>query len=280
VRDVAVALLLVANLASLGFLYFLHRLVRLEAGEAAAERALLLVLLYPVAFIFTCAYSEPLSLLLGTASLFCLRTNRWGAAWVLAGAAGMTRVTGLAFGLVVVIEWLQQRRWRERDWGWMAVSALLAAAYPLFLGLRFGQPLAFATVQQHWGHLQTWPWGTAWRALVFAWEQSPKTYNFALNLFNLLMLALALATAIAAWRRLRPSYAVMILAVIVLSTMVSAREGAPMFSFLRYIMLAVPVFIMLAVWSERPWARALLIWWWAPLCGVFASMFFCGYWIC
>jgi len=280
VGSTSLALLLIANLASLGFLYYLHRLVRLDFGEAVAERALLLVLLYPVSFIYTCAYSESLSLLLGVASLYYMRTNRWGLAWVLAGAAGMTRVNALVFGLAVLVEWLAQRRWRERDWGYMAISALLAAAYPLYLGWSFGKPLAFVTVQERWGHVQAWPWGSFWRSLVYAWEQSPRTYNFALNLFNLLMFVLAVGSLVAIWRRLRPSYAVLTAALVFVATMLSSPSGIPMFAFLRYVMLAVPLFVMLAVWSERPWVRALLIWWWAPLLGIFASMFFCGFWIC
>jgi hypothetical protein len=81
----AAAGLLIANLAALGAVLALYHWVRMEAGHAAAERAVLWLLVYPFSFYLHSIYAESLFFVLATLALYAsareqrLASGIWGA---------------------------------------------------------------------------------------------------------------------------------------------------------------------------------------------------------
>src|SRR5919202_251794 len=82
---------LISNLALLGALAVLYRLVRLDYGDTVATRTVWLFALFPTAFFFSAVYAEALFLLLTVASIYCARTDRWGRAAAFGFLAALTR---------------------------------------------------------------------------------------------------------------------------------------------------------------------------------------------
>lgn len=139
-----VALVLLANLASIALLVAIRRLVRLERGSPAlADRAVWMVCLFPGAFVLAWGYAEAFFLLAAVVVFWSIRSRRW--VWaILAGVcAGATRPLGVLVAIPVVIELL--RSWRsadnhERALGIGAVVAPVVGigSYLLWVQVQFG----------------------------------------------------------------------------------------------------------------------------------------------
>src|SRR5690606_7958562 len=83
--------LIISNVAFVGALIVLYRLIRIDYGDRVAGRAIWLLALFPTAFYFSAVYTESLFLLLTVSSVYCGRTERWGRAALLGALAAVTR---------------------------------------------------------------------------------------------------------------------------------------------------------------------------------------------
>ena len=166
-----VALVLLANLASLALVVALRRLVLFERGsKALAERSVWLLCLFPGAFVLAWGYAEALWLLAAVAGFWAIRARRWGWA-ILAGIVlGLTRPLGIAFALPAAIE--LARVWRsartpERVRGTAAVVAPVAATacFLVWVGNVFGDAWLPFTVQNTLRGTSTNPLARMWDGL-------------------------------------------------------------------------------------------------------------------
>ena len=138
------ALILVANIASLLLAVAIRRLVIFERGsKELANRAVWMVCLFPGAFVLAWGYAESLWILAAVFGFWTIRTRRWG--WAIAAGliVGCTRPLGIVFAVPVAIELL--RVWRsaknnERAVGLAAVCSPFVAtgAYLLWVNRVFG----------------------------------------------------------------------------------------------------------------------------------------------
>ena len=78
-------------------------LARRLYGAAVAEKAMVLMALFPGSFVLSFAYSEALLLVLAAACLLCLLEKRWWWAGVFAALATATRPNGLALCLACAV---------------------------------------------------------------------------------------------------------------------------------------------------------------------------------
>lgn len=153
--DEYVALLLVANIAALVAVLLLTKFVREELGDEVAILSVALFCFFPSSLFLSAGYAESLCLVLVVLSFILLAREQFVPAAIMAGLAAATRPTGLV--LVPVILW---EMWRRNTLPWprllprMALCGILAAsgllAYMAYLGVAFGDPLAFATGQAAW----------------------------------------------------------------------------------------------------------------------------------
>lgn len=107
-----VALVVVANVAGLGFLVLLARLVRFEThDEALARRTVWIASLVPSALTLVLAYAESTFVVLAVAVFLALRTRRW--VWSAAGGflAALCRPVGVLLAAPAALE--AARGWRE-----------------------------------------------------------------------------------------------------------------------------------------------------------------------
>jgi hypothetical protein len=114
----AVPLLVLANVAALGFAVLVRRLVMFaKQDRSAADRAVWAVTLFPPAFVLVWAYAESIMLVAAVGAFLAARRGRWWWAAALGLVAGATRPLGLALTAAMVIEAVREREGvRTADW--------------------------------------------------------------------------------------------------------------------------------------------------------------------
>ncbi len=159
--NVDLALFIVAKVALVVALFGIHRLVVDHTGSAdTADRAVWVWVLFPGAFVFAWAYSEPLLVALVAWGLWALRRRRWWLAALLGLGAGLCRPVGVAFALAALVEvWGHHRRGDRSPVPARAAAVLAAPAgvaafctYAWWRGFGFLTPF---TIQDEFRDTQT-----------------------------------------------------------------------------------------------------------------------------
>ncbi len=252
-------------------------------GVAAARDSMLLLALYPTAFVFTSAYSEGLFLAFATTSFLAAQRGRPWLAGLLGGLAVGTRFIGIALvPALVALLWPRSRgeAWRLAPVVLLPLMGLAAVA--LYFDATLDDALAFSHAQQFWDRSPSWlgPLAGVWEALRAVPESLdgltsvprrvgvpgeaisiPDTLahqraQLALwNLVDLAALAAAVALTVVAWRRLGVAFGLFSAAFLAIAT---SAPGAslPLHSMVRFVMVDFPVLIAgAALLSGRPAAR-------------------------
>ena len=278
---------LVSNVAFFLLLYFFLKLAREDYDWKCAFRATLLLALYPTSFYFSAPYAEAVFMLFSVLALQAMRRERWLGAGAAGGLAGLTRNAGVLLGLPYLIEFWQSSRKRKsdrrvragappaRDSGagnsrtvrlrsllWVALIGLGAALYMGYLWVRFGDPLSFAHVQALFDRRYVLPWTTLYRGFAHGWEflarlHWPLDDTQIYHLTELIFPVLVLVVLVASFRKLRPSYWVMILYsfLVPLAAPLAATPAASDYfmSFSRYSLVIVPLYFGLVRLLRRRW---------------------------
>jgi Gpi18-like mannosyltransferase len=136
---------IVSVLALLGTVLLLARRARENADDEAASAVTQALLFFPSAFILATVYSDSLALFGMVLSVTLARRGQWWGAGLAGAAVSMTRVNGclvLLPLLVLAIEvWRKERRWRPLPGLLLTMAG--AAAFPIYLGCKFGDPLLY-----------------------------------------------------------------------------------------------------------------------------------------
>ncbi|GAC1560870.1 MAG: hypothetical protein PVS3B3_35870 [Ktedonobacteraceae bacterium] len=153
-----------SNLAFLGILIVLYRLVAIEFDRDTAIRATLYIAIFPTAFLFFIAYSESLFLFFALVSFYSMRRGAWWLAGLFGALATLTQFAGLFLFMVFLCEFVRQtgpqmqHAWKEHSLLQRirpALPALAALPIPLALTLYFsalhtlfGDPFVFIRTQR------------------------------------------------------------------------------------------------------------------------------------
>jgi len=242
----AIALLIVSNVALVAGAIVLHRFVRELYGRAAAARVVLLVLVFPTTIFLSAGYAEALFLALSVAALHEAWHGRaWTAGLIGAGVA-LTRPFGFLIAVPLAIEWFMANRER----GLIRLDVVAAAlpiaglgAYVAFLGVAFGDPLAFVHVQNEWDRDLGVPWATFQAQL-----DGPLTVHSGLSsAVDLAGGLFAVAIAVVGWRFLRPSHAAFLTLVVV-----AILATGTLLSIWRFLGSLFPMFLLIALAMRHP----------------------------
>lgn len=166
--------MVVSLAAYVGAMLLLSHITAGEVGRRAAFTAVLLISVFPTAFVFGAVYSEALFLLLSVALFFFARRGSWALAGLMGFLAGLTRSTGILLFVPLVLLYAEDRGWTWRrvrlSWprdlrlGWTLLAPAGLLTYMGYLWWRVGDPLLFATVQgSNWRRTLSWPWVDVWR---------------------------------------------------------------------------------------------------------------------
>jgi hypothetical protein len=273
-------------------LYFIYHIALEGWGERVARGTVLILAFFPTTFFLNAAYTESLFLALSAGSMWAMRVKKdLLLACVLAGFAAATRNVGIFLVVPLMYEWIKDVE-RSR---WQGVYLLLAPgglfAYMVYLWVRFGDPLLFYSAQESWGRQATGPLDTASRAWGAAVEGAGRLLDpdlwahptlgnaanqlaGASNLFNLAFFVFAMVVLLAGSRYLPLSLTIYGLLLVAPATLFGT-PGSPLMGTPRYVLVAFPVFIVLALLFRN---RVLLGGWLVVstllslvLCGLFVS---------
>lgn len=242
-------------------------------GQAVVRDTVLLVSLYPIAYVFTSAYSEGLFLAAAAASVYAAMRDRYWLAGLLAALAVSTRVLGLALvPTLVILAWPAVRRrgpWPILPLVLLPVAAL--AAVSLFFSIRLGDALAYSHAQSYWGRAfsTAGPVGGAWDSLHAAFDGlkviavapshggAPEGFGHGMqyaiwNVADFAVLLAAVALTIVVFRRLGTALGVYSVGVLVISISapVTGRQEV-LQSLTRFLLVDFPLFIAAAALLDR-----------------------------
>lgn len=285
--------LLISNLATLGLLILLYRVVATEHGSQHATRTLVYLVLFPTGFFLFAAYTESLFLLLALGSFWAGRNGRFAWAGVLGFLAAATRLTGwvlvvpLAFFAFRELPFVLPGQSRfslhvSRSF----ISRLLFAALPgvalvLFLLLRWwlGLPPLAEMYGRYWYQTTGIPGQDIFVAMqtLFLGGEVRRNEIIALSL-DFACVLLLLVTTFLTFRRLGMAYglyAVMLLFFILLPT----SSVKPLYSFSRYTLAFFPTFMLLGLWGQKSWAHRLILYASIALSLFYSGQFFMWGWV-
>jgi hypothetical protein len=251
-----VALVLLANVCSLGFVVVLHRLVVRETGDVdVARRAAWFGCIAPAAFVLVWGYAEALFLLLAVSTFLMLRTRRFALAGVLGALAALTRPLGLVIALPAAIEALRGwdgAGWRSRAERVVAIvgAPLGALGYLLWVYDRTGDLLEPYRIQARAIHRGSTVDPVT--GLVHALREFVDHDRIG-PLLHVGWAVLAFALVVVAFRRLPVSYGVFAAATIVISL-----SSENLDSFERYAFSAFPLVIAAAMVVRKPKLETLV----------------------
>ncbi len=246
---------LLSNAALLGSLFVIYQLAVESQGEQVARRTLLYLCIFPTAFFFFAAYNESLFLLLTSGAFLAMRRQRWWLAGILGMLAGATRPAGLFLGVIYLWE-----LWASHESITAARQKIVLRLLPILLipiGLIvyclycwhiYGNPIAFVTVQSHWGRQLAWPWqGIGVSLYQLFWSQPFGSFNEVHIILDLGATISFMVLAVLGWRKLRTSYNLwfgMLLVYSLLSPALVRLDALQ--SNQRFVLEMFPAFIILA----------------------------------
>jgi hypothetical protein len=249
--------LLVSAAASLMCVLLLKRLVRLEFGRRA-ELAPLLLLVFPTAYYLAAPYAEGLFLALAIGTLLSARRGSWWWAAGMGAAASLTKLHGPALVVpLAILAWEHLRQTRRVPAGTLAALAapllgpVLLEVYSR-LWLADTGPIAQQTGRWGWQIVAPgWPLVEAVRQLL------AHGVRFVADAVDLPIVLGGLAWLVWGWRRL-PAY-LWWYGLAVLLPGLSRLMYPPLAANTRFLVLAFPIVIAMALWCDRPWRRVALV---------------------
>ncbi len=290
--------LIISNLAAIGALTLLHRLVALHYSGRLANRTLIVLALYPGSFYLLAPFTESLCLLLVLGSFLAARNERWALAGLLGALAALTRWPGVLVALPLGWMFLEARR-AGRSWqGWRQwapgewrrwLPALWLGLIPLavlgtFAYFRFGinQPAVWESGTQVWQAGYTWPWHALARNTLAAAGIIDRLGSPVITLVSdSLVVVLFAALLLAGGRRGHLSIPLLLYGwgqlLLPTSRLVN---GTVLNSLTRYVLLVFPAFIILAMLTARHrWLLRLLIIGGSLLGMIYSGMYFVWMWL-
>lgn len=290
-QNALAAAMVIANIGTLGAFIAIALLAAGEAqAPAAGWRTVRIFAAYPLAFFLAAPYTEGIFVAFAAATLLSARRGAWRWAAAFGFLAALTRPTGLALILPLLYEFGRQHAWWRRE-TWSALRAsgprafvrarlahlspaavgdvILAvgavpaaiAAYSAYCLLRFHDPIMWLRAQNiYWGHRRIPIWETLWfgarNALTPGFTDAQA--RTLINLIPVLAFAVITLVAIRHSPLMLTLYTLGVLYLSLASPVVT--NGSYVTSDGRYMLAAVPVFLILARWSERrPWLDLLLV---------------------
>jgi len=254
-----VSIALIINLILGGlFIYLVGYLVKDIYDARTAEKAMILVALFPGSFVLSFAYSEALMLCLAALCFIALQRTAWVTAGILAALVTATRPNGVAMvavcAVVALIAIKERREWKA------LIAPLLSPlgfiSFMIFLRYHTGEDWAWFRVQR-----EAWKEGTSFGATAVE-----RTFDFLTRptgsptslLTAASVLALIIAFVIARRYRIHLmyyTYSAIIVFLMLLPATVTARP--------RFLFTAFPLFFPIARSlrdeDDRMWPIVLIL---------------------
>ena len=273
--DYFLSSLVAANFFYLLSMVFLYKLVALDHNRKTAFRTVVLISIFPAAYFFHAPYTESLFLLLTILSFYYARRKNWLGASIAAAFAGASRVSGVLIPVALLVEFFAQKpkgKDLRRLW-YFSIMLLGPTLYLLINYFLFSSPFHFLEVQRsHWFHAISSPFSNFARAFdAMFWRDLGE--GIMLGFMQILFVLLALALIIISFAKVRLSYFVYTVISVLFITLPSFWISIP-----RYVLVIFPLFIVMAILSEKKAIYGTIIVFSVALLGLFLSFYVRGQW--
>src|SRR6266566_3465235 len=294
--DPFIAGLIISNVAGLGMLVALYRLVEEDFDSERAYRTALYLSVFPTAFFFAAAYTESLFLLFALLGFYYMRQGNW---W-LAGACGffatLTRSTGLLLLVPFCYEYLHQHQFKLRTLRFDVFGgAIIVAGLGLFMLYcyhRFHRFFPFSKAEHFmWSRDPQSPLFLIKNVIAgIAQSNGILSFHALRNIIDasqiLLILALIILSVVGPWRFPRrlwvyAIYAIVLFVVLQINPVEinPIRGPFPLQSFPRYMLEVFPAFIVLAALGKYRTVHLSYLMVSGVVLFVLLSLFLTGHWV-
>jgi Gpi18-like mannosyltransferase len=271
---------------------YLYKLVLMDHQQEIAMESVLWVCCFPMAFFFIAFYSESLFFLLCICSAYYSRRGHFIASGLAIALAGATRPTAFLLGVILIIEFLQQRNFKLSRFIELGAGALIAPlgvlGYFAFLARISSDGnvvAAYVAIQSaEWHRSIVWPWISLYdgiKAAVFGNGINPDWFSRVIAWHDLTYALLGMTGAIISLCRTRLSFAIFSLSSMVFLYINHGPYGYAFWSIPRYIASLFPIYVILALITIKSptWLRWSLIFVSIILLGVWSAWFASGRWV-
>jgi hypothetical protein len=284
--DGLLALLVVANVSALASVLLLVKYVRHDHGDEVALLTIAFLSFFPTSLFLSTGYTESLTLLLILCCFILLKREQFILAAVFAGFASATRSTGLVLLPVIVWElWCKFATDYRRFFSYALFCSILATSglwlYMVYLRSAFDSPFAFATNQAAWekgykiGH-------NVIAAILLKGFFPPRLpiHELYPRSFDVWFFLLFLTLILVHRRWLRSSLYLFALGVLMLPYLTLTGGPFGFRSMTRFILLAFPVFIVMAKLCEsRLWLVPCITGLCAAMLFAYSALYAQWYWV-
>jgi Gpi18-like mannosyltransferase len=288
-HDPFVAGLLISNLAGLGLLVVLYRLVEHDFDAEQAWRTALYLAVFPTAFFLATAYNESLFLLLTVLSFFFMRQANWWLAGLCGLLAALTRSVGLLLFVPFCYEYLRQHRFHLKA---LRLDLLAGALIPAGLGLyalygflQFHDALAFSHAETLWNRRLQVPWYAFLEALhqiqlnrLLSFISIHNVLDLSACLFIFVLLVLSW---VGPWKFSREQRAYSLYAAGLYGWLLlfPTLGNTPLASYSRYMLEVFPAFIVLAAIGRKRQPNLYYLTLSVTLLSFLLLLFLTGHWM-
>lgn len=259
------AALTVSAFSTLFAFFFIYRLFQFCCSPGTARAALLLFALNPFALYFFNGYSEPVFLLLISLFFYCMLVRRsFFAAALMAGFASAARPYGCLLSILFAFELLREH-WLQFGFrltleslplrqvvAYTPLCFLGLISHTAWLGLTFGDPMAFSHAMKAWGSPVS---RSVDLSHLFGFQHIPPAVAYGIRgqvipgpfLVGLLLFLLAPVTVLL-WRKVLPPVFLMFVAMMFLFFHYMGHHGYTMLLDVgRHMMVVFPLMLSLAL---------------------------------
>ena len=276
-QDYLLSGILVSNVAFVMALTGLYKLTEGRFGAQVARRTTLYISVFPTAFFFLVPYPEALLLLLVVLAFYASQKGKWVLAFVAAGLASCTRMTGALLVLPLGYEYLAQTLLRSRRLTWHALllplTVLPAAAF-----LCFRQSAGYLPpsdlVNQHWRLVVGPPWqdfANLFQLVVSREITSKQVLDAAIAIPFLFVI-------IAGFRWMPVSYQLYVAGTLLL-LFVIVDPVQPLVDLPRHVLVLFPGFMTMGILGENRLVHRIITYCSTALLILLAGMFVRWYWV-
>lgn len=229
-----------------GCLFF--ETIRKEFGNIVAWYSIIILGLFPTAYFFNAPYTESLFFFFMALLLYLAQKKSFLLASVAGGLAVLTRHIGVFLFLPLFFEWLRHRKAHWHFLPFLPIGFIIAISIYLFINNQvLGDPLAFNTIlKEHWHKSPALFWESVRGSWLAARAWPPTNYSLMIGLAEALPATIGLALIPLIYKLKKWGwflyYGVYVIFICSTSFLLSTS---------RYMLLAFPLFILLAKLGQR-----------------------------
>lgn len=259
----------------------IQKIVRLDFKEELASRTLLFLAFFSISFYYQAIYPDALFLLLSTTSFYFARQKKWLFSGLFGCLTTLTRFSGLALIPALAVEWYLQNKkivsWRffKEAGTALFLTGFGLVLYLIYLQVFYGDFLLFQKSMIAWRQNELiFPVRVVYRYLKIFWLVDKRSLVYWVAVLEFISQFLYLGLAFYAWKRIRASYGLFMVTLLMMVSFTGTMAGTP-----RYLLHLFPGFIALALLFKNKQAIIAIIILFFILGFLFTGLFTRGYFL-